>query len=645
MSVLVRAFLTFLGTALLVFAGFTGWYSWNFRAPSVQPQARLKPLLTQISHSVVNDNSQALQSLLNSLPFQVVITDPEGRILSSNLPARGREDRVKTAQSALKARDFNAKMATPDGLAQIYYSQTESFWNPVLWFPLIFSLLLGFLLSFWDYLKWGQTEDQIAEIRILTRETNPYQEDKTDVLLAEKERLSGKVIALQKQLEIAESRLEQTRVNLHQTQTKLSQQDAGDAREQAQVLETELAKIKQQLKRQEETIRLQEQVEKHWHEKQITWNQEQQAFKQVVRERESELSKLEKAFQEKSEALSQSQQTAREKQQQLGQINQRLLELEDINRQLYEAYQEIEKLRKSELELMRRDEAWQKEKQKLLNLISEREQWLQDSRDKLSKNRQKLHELSVAYKRELELGQNLPADLSQARDLMGHLIADKDDIERENAQLQIALADHNSEINHLRKELEMRALANQESDYRIEGLEKELKKLRLELELVGDTLSDKLLDLDRLSQSHSEDSLALEGLMQERDSLKLSLLDSELHLEQISEENARLLFEKESLAEKLETIDIQDYELQIEQLKQSLQVVGAQQQRKQEATLILKEKLKQGAELYEKLKRQVESKERKIDQLHEDLTRKESIIHLLEQKLENAGIVGPASNF
>ena len=92
------------------------------------------------------------------------------------------------------------------------------------------------------------------------------------------------------------------------------------------------------------------------------------------------------------------------------------------------------------------------------------------------------------------------------------------------------------------------------------------------------------------------------------------------------------------MIEKLEGIDIQDYELQIEQLKQSLQVMGSQQQRKQQAIQTLKEKLQQGADLYEKLKRHVEGKDREIVRLHEDLERKESIIHLLDQKLDKAGL-------
>lgn len=645
MPVLLRALFSFLAPALLVFAGFTGWYSWHFQDSADQPQVRLKSLFPQISRAIANDTPEQLLPILKSLPFQVVISDSDGQIVSSNL--QGREGPLKAAKEALKARDFNAEIRTPDGLARIYFSQSQGLWNPVLFFPLVFSLLLGLLSSFWDYFNSRQTEDAVGEIRILTRENtlNSSHEEKWEEQKKERERLLGKVTSLQKQLEITEHRLEQTRLNLHQTQLKLSEQDAGEAREKAQNLEQELKQSQHKLKRLQETLQLQNEMEIHLRDKQEKSEKEQQALKQLLREREHELATLEKAHHQQSEALIQSRQSESEKARQLVQINQRLHELEDINRQVYEAYQEIEKLRKSELELMRREEGWQKDKQKLLGLLSEREQLLQETRERLSLNRQKLRELSIAYKQQLEIGQNNPADLSEAHDLIRHLISDKDDVERDNAHLQVELSDKSSEINRLRKELETRALHVQESDHRLEEMEKEFKKLRLELELVGDTLSDKLLDLDRLSSAHSEDSLALESLMQERDILKQRLLDTENQMQQLREEKAHLLFEKESLAEKLEKIDIQDYELQIEQLKQSLQVVGAQQQRKQEALNSLKEKLQQGAELYEKLKRLVEKKERLIAQLNDDVTRKESIIHLLEQKLEKAGIIDPAGNY
>ncbi|MGE3724334.1 MAG: hypothetical protein AB7I41_02195 [Candidatus Sericytochromatia bacterium] len=645
MPVLLRALLSFLAPALLVFAGFTGWYSWQFQDTSAQPQVRIKALLPQISRAIANETPEQLHLLLKPLPFQIVITDSEGQILSSNL--KGPKSGLTAAQEALKARDFNAEMRTPDGLGRIYFSQNQGFWHPILIFPLIFSILMGFLSSFWDYFNNRQTEEAVGEIRILTRENTlkPTFEDKSEEQKKERERLLGKITSLQKQLDITEHRLEQTRLNLHQTQLKLGEQDAGEARERVHVLEDELKHSQQKIKRLQETVQLQTEMEYHLREKQEKAEKEQQALKQLLRERETELGKLEKAQHQLSASLSQSQVSEKDKSRQLAELNQRLLELEDINRQVYEAYQEIEKLRKSELELMRREEIWQKDKQKLLGLLSEREQLLQETRERLSLNRQKLRELSIAYKQQLEIGQNNPADLSEAHDLIRHLISDKDEVERENAHLQVELSDKSSEINRLRKELETRAQHLQESDHRLQEMEKELKKLRLELELVGDTLSDKLLDLDRLSSTHSEDSLALASLMQERDILKQSLLDTENQMQQLQEDKAYLLFEKETLAEKLEKIDIQDYELQIEQLKQSLQVVGAQQQRKQEALNSLKEKLQQGAELYEKLKRHVEKKERQIDQLKEDLTRKESIIHLLEQKLEKAGIIDPAGNY
>ncbi|PIQ23397.1 hypothetical protein COW36_15850 [bacterium (Candidatus Blackallbacteria) CG17_big_fil_post_rev_8_21_14_2_50_48_46] len=634
MSVLLRALATFLGSAFLLFAGFTGWYVWNFQDSSAQPLYRLRPLVSEISRAVVNENRAQLDKMLAGLPFQTVVTDADGEIMGSNLPAVSAQARREQARKALQDQTLNSQLQTPDGLARIYYQQS-GFWNPVLWFPLIFSLLLGLCLSFWDYLKGTQSEEPVGEIRILTRqalaETDPDQEAWED----EKHRLQAKINGLQKQLETTEQLLEQARLNLHQVR---EHPVASAAPEALKTLEKELEQARQQLKRQGESHQLHEQLEKHWHEKQEQWQKEQQALRQNLREQELAQARLQKQNTRLEDELAQAQLSEREKTRQLEQNHARLLELEDINRQLYEAYQEIEKLRKSELDLMRREDLWHKEKQKLLGVLGEREQQLDETRNRLSQSRVKLRELSVAYKRQLELGLNMPDDLIEARNLLEHLIADKDVVEQENAQLQVELGDKHSEINRLRKELETRATHLQESERRLEEREKELKKLRLELELVGDTLSDKLMDLDRLSRTHSEDTLALEELIQERDQLKTRLLDLETRIEALNEEKALLLFEKDTLAEKLEGIDIQDYELQIEQLKQSLQVMGSQQQRKQQAIQTLKEKLQQGGDLYEKLKRHVEGKEREIARLHEDLERKESIIHLLDQKLDKAGL-------
>lgn len=635
MTAPLRALLIFLGSTLLIFAGFWGWFIWNFQDRSIQPQYRLQPLIPDISRAVANDDASQLYLLLKPLPFRVVIADPDGRILATNLPATSPAARLRAAQEALRAQDFNASLRTPDGLALIYYTEVSDFWHPVLWFPLVFSLLLGLCFSLWDYLRCRELE-QVEEIHILARECSPVTGDEPEHDAEEWARLQGKITLLQKQLEFSEKRLTETRLTLHRLQEKQAQTSTAEQGSDQERLQQE--KLQFQLKQLQEQLSTQEELEQYWRDKQDAWLRERQELRQQQTLQEQELQRLNRLTGQLETERNRLQQLDQEQKRQLSELQTRLLEWEDINRQCYEAYQEIEKLRKSEWELLHREELWQREKQKLIAILGEREQLLKETRTRLSQSRQKLREISIAYKQALELGVNMPDDLIAARRLLEHLIADKDSIERENAQLQVELGDKQSEIHRLRKELETRAQHLQEADHRIEELEKELKKLRLELELLGETLSDKLLDLDRLSHAHSEDTLAMEGLMQERDVLKVQLQELEDRLQQQEEARALLLFEKEALAEKLEAIDVQDYELQIEQLRQSVQVMGVQLQRKQQAIETLKQKLQQGADLYEKIKHQVEARDRQIRHLKAEMERKDSIIRLLEQKLDHFSV-------
>ena len=244
-----------------------------------------------------------------------------------------------------------------------------------------------------------------------------------------------------------------------------------------------------------------------------------------------------------------------------------------------------------------------------MGLMHEKDEKSNKAEDRLKEARKKIHELSVAYKQQLETIQNLPDSMKEVHAVLAMVIDEKDQIEHENAELRLDMAEKESELHRMQTELGVRHARLEESKRMIEELSDNLRSNERELGLLSDTLDDKLHDLERLKDIHHEETQILEGVTQERDNLRLQITELESRLEHLQADHNALVLERDELTLQLEEIDVDAYELEIEQLRQSVKLMGQQQQRRVDVVETLKTKLKEGEALYNRLKSHAEQQE------------------------------------
>lgn len=617
MSRLLRSCLIALGVILFSFLSLSCWYWLQFRQPPTEQLRALKRLVPVVEPLLDQHEDSKIASLLDKVPFTVILTAPGRQVLNSNLGSSLRQ-RQEQGQTVLKQIADSNMIVSETGFIQLYYQLPPNWLDPHLLFPLMFSLLLGLLFVLWDFLSRIHQVDQtdalimFSQMPGLQHHPEPVEssalehrvqelEQKNRSLQTALQQAKQWVLAaptddvkqLQQQLSRAEQQLDAQNHRLHQ-----AQQAEKKLKEHQQELETQLRQAREQA---------------------AGYEDETRASRQKFEAQEAEITRLHQDLQRQL------------KDRELNQ--QRLAELEAQSLQLHEAWQEISNLRSTQTELLQREEAWKKEKQRVLTLMHEKEEQLESLRERLKVSRQKIHELSVAYKKQLEMTTHLPEDLSDATRVMESLLDEKDLIEHENAQLQMELADRSSEVFRLRKELEVRAARLQEAQKLIEELAQNLQKNERELSLLGETLEDKLQDLEKLKDLHDEDQQVLEMTLQERDQLREKLSELRSEVESLREEKAHLLYAKDQLEQKLENIDLAAYQFEIDQLRQAMQLMTQQQQRRGQSLEELKAKLKEGEALYQRLKRHAETQEKEIRNLQQEIGVHHSEIGLLREKL------------
>lgn len=607
MSSWLRSLLITLGTAVLIFLSLSAWYWLRFKEPPQNQLYLLRRAMPAVEQLLDAHEDAQAAALLDKIPFKIVVSDLGQQALTSNLGNTLRLRR-ELGQQALKSKSLENFLIEPDGDLRFYYREPLQIWDHNLLFPLIFGLLLGLIAALWDFLQGQQLENQTDALILMNQQYREEDEEDED----EREALEAQVLDLQKQLES----LQQKRI------------ETGPSPQQ-QRLEQELSEAQQKILNQEKTLTA---LRKEHHEqaedlKQLRhqaqdWQNQETAFK---RQQELDQEEITLLYQEQ-------QRLTRD----LEQAHERLDKLGQETTQLHEAWQEIERLRLEQTELLRKEELWQNEKQRVLGLIHEKEEQSAEAQKRLNSARQKIRELSVAYKKLLESNLNLPEDLVEIKNVIDGLIEEKDLVEQENAHLQIDLADRDSEIKRLRTELSIRAERLEQAQKMIDELSQHLNKNERELGLLSETLEDKMHDLERIKDLHDEDQQVLEELTQERDSLRTRVADMQSEMEELRHSKNQLLFAKEQLEEQLESLDVPSYDLEIEQLKKSLHLMGLQQQRRTQTVETLKEKLKDGENLYKRLKKHAETQEQEIRNLQQDIGRYRSEIQLLEKKLELA---------
>ncbi|PKL76771.1 MAG: hypothetical protein CVV27_08550, partial [Candidatus Melainabacteria bacterium HGW-Melainabacteria-1] len=604
MPAFLRSILITLGVTLFTFLALSGWYWLQFKQPAPEYQRLLKRALPAVEQLLDANQFEQASALLDKLPFQVVLADSGRQAMTSNL-AKTENERRTAGQRALDRQLLPSMLPSDSGELHLYYQLPANWLDLHLLFPLFFGLLLGLVAALWDFLQQIHLEDQTDTLILLSQRPDLPKDQEGHALEAAHASAHEAEEHLQARIETLEQQNKSLQAALHKAKQWAPEAPAADPRAQ----DSQIHKLEQQLGERDAALTLARQAEKRLNEQRAELEARLQGFKQQLGERESENRALKQKETDQEAELTRLHQTLQRQQRDLETARSRIDELEAQAAQLHEAWREIAQLRTAQAELLQREEIWKKEKQRVLALMHEKEEALEQGKEKLKAARQKIHELSVAYKKQLEMAQYLPEDLSDARDVMGTLIEEKDRIEHENVQLQIELADRNSETARLRKELEVRALRLQEAQKLIEDLSEALRKHERELGLLSETLSDKLKDLDRLKDLHDEKVQVLEETMQDRDRLRLRLSELQNEVEALREDKGRLLYAREQLEEQLQGIDVAAYQLELEQLRQSLQLMGQQQQRRSQAVEELKSKLKQGEELYMRLKRHADAQE------------------------------------
>ncbi len=622
----LRSILIMLGVTVFSFLAVSTWYWTQLRQPAPEVTHLLRRTMPTVEQLLERHEDAKVSALLDKLPFQVVVADATGQPLTSNL-ATTQAERQASAQRALSNRLLDKSLDSPTGLLTFYYQPPSDFMDAQLLFPLFFSLLLGLIATLWDFLQRIHEVDQTDALLALSHlpgVAHPHEHDYDDKPSSAGEDLRSRI-----------EELEQKNKTLNAALLKAKQWVAAAPEESSEgrVSSQQVARLESRLHEQEQKTQMAQQSENRLRQQKIELETQLEAAKKQALERENEAKVLRTDHQKQEAEITRLHQDSQRQQRDLELAQSRLNELESQTTQLHEAWQEISSLRSNQDELLNREASWKKEKQRVLALMHEKEEALTEARERLKQSRQKVHELSVAYKKQLELAQNLPEDLGDARRILDGLIEDKDQIEHENVQLQLEVADRNSEVARLRKELEVRAQRLQEAQKLIEDLSGELNKHERELNLLGETLSDKLLDLDRLKDLHDDKVQVLEATSIERDQLRMRLDELESEVQHLRQDQGSLIYERDQLQDKLSNIDVGAYELEIEQLRQALQLTGQQQQRRAQAIEQLKTKLKEGEDLYARLKRHSESQERDIRSLQQEIGVHHSEIQLLQSKL------------
>jgi len=616
MSGFLRSLAITFGVALSLFVILGAWYWLQFKPPAAEATRLLAQRIEQVESLMDQHLDLEAASVLDQIPYRVVVANAGRQALISNLATELKQRQIQ-GQTALEAGLVRERLVSPSGYLHFYYQPPLQIWDWQLLFPLIFGLLLGLIAALWDFLQRQALQEQADTLIMLSHAPhNSLMQDKVAALE-------------QKNLHLREAAA--TPPVLHEPLPAKPASSAAPAESialqtQVRELERELSQLEQAQQKQQTAYQSLQQAHETLS---LTFSQAQAELDTFKTQQERTAAELKQHTEELTSAYQVQQELRRE----LEQSQARLSELETQTTQLHEAWQEIQHLRQEQTALLQKQESWQKDKQRVLALMHEKEEQMQIAQTRLKEARAKLHELSVAYKKQLETLQHLPPDLQEVREVLELIIGEKDQVERENGQLHIALADRDSEIQRLRKELEIRSDHLHQAQHMIAELGSSLHKNERELGLLSETLEDKLHDLDRIKDLHNEDQRVLTEVLQERDELKLQWAELQEAHEALKLEQAELKQAHQQLQSQWAELDLEAQQLELEQLRQSLQLTGLQQQRRAKALETLKQKFKEGEALYQRLKKHAETQEQSIRQLQQEVSRYRSEIQLLENKL------------
>ncbi len=610
MSNTLRAVCIFFGVTLSVFLSLSTWYWIGFKEPAVNALAPLQKATPTLSRMFQEHEDESAEQILSKVPFDVIVSDAGGVAITSNL-SRNPRQRKRQGEFVLKNEDLPF---LKQGDYRYYYRAPVDWIDLHLLFPLIFGLLLGLIATVWDYLQREHLNDQTDALILMSQQQ--HDED------AQHERVK----ALQQENKQLKQKLK-TRTIEPRKNSSAALADFDKLQEALQRVKEQNLALKKNLnqrKQGEDSTALNAQLTE-LSETLATTQDYEQAMRQQIVEYEEQLHLMyahQKNLQNELDTIKEQEETARER-------------IHDLHR----LEREHEGLRRENDKLLKKEEAWKKEKVRVLSVAHGKEEQNKKLRENLKDARLKLRDLSVKYKKLTEKVAHLPADLQEAQQMIDELINAKDLAEQANVDLSLDKAERSAEVKRLHKELRARSDRLKQAQRMIEELAENLKTYQREMAELSATLEDKMLDLEYAQDLHDEDQQVLTEITQERDLLKLEMEQLKESLDNLRDDKARLAFENQNLETQLADMDVEKYQLEIDQLRQSLQLMGNQQQRRAQVVEELKDKLKQGEQLYNKLKSHSEGQSREMAGLRQEIDRYRSEVAILEEKifeLENA---------
>lgn len=616
MSIKIQTFLCFIAATLLLTLYQSGLLWLNFSPESQIQEAQVAFLADQLGELVENNDQTKINRLIDQYPFAVIITDEERDPVTSNLSPKNNQ-RILSAKEALQSRTYRGPIRLSNGQGSIFYQVKGGSFLPQLLWPTVASLFFGGVFAFYFWAvneKIMMKDTTIAELSAMNN-LHPTHKYKTQI--ADLERRNQYLTEKNQQLSY----------QIHQQEQQIAtfkNHPDSDSHHEPKVVAVDTTKpqtdkLRHDLRRTQDTLLTLEQLHEHLKIKYEDTQKHTRQLQQNLKEKTESLHKAEQDYLN-------SEKSAGEKNRKIAQLEEQLLDTEPLQA-------EVQLLRKSNQSLSVKQQRWEKEEEKYLNLIAEKDESINNKDVKLADQKEKIKDLSVSLKKHIEMIQCLPENLQDAQQTISALIDQKDELEHENGVLRLELATKVSEINMLKRDIEDKQRRLLEYNQQLLTAERDTDNLIQELKRLSETLSQKMEEITMVNTNHDEIQQNLQKMILERDQDKQALSDVQDQLQLSHLKNQQLTFDKETLQEQVDKFEAAQYEFKLQQLSRSLQMMHADQQKKQEQVKRLTEQARYAVQLGERLKQESERKDERLEHLQHELQKAQSRISMLKKKL------------
>jgi hypothetical protein len=377
MAAQLRAVLVLVVVTVATFTGMALWYGLNFRPNDTQHLARLKTVVTDLAIAVRDQDDERLNQLLDSLSMRSVILSPERQVLSSNLSLRTQRQRIKAGEEALQDKQLNRSEILPGGQGYLYYRLDTSWIDGHLLFPLLFSLLLGLILSLREFLLAAKIEAQERAIGELTDYQDIHHTEQLEQRVAE---LRQQVRGLQTQLQSTAERAKQSEKLAVQRAEQLQRREQPILEERAELerLKSEVPRLEKALQAAQTHEQALQKLEDHLKEKNAD-------LSQSLKSAQRDLQALQTANTELEAEITELHQEAQQQAQTLARLREREKELESKSLEAHDLRLALRNEERAVADLLRKQEEQASERARLLALMGEQQTRIDEQKNRLDK--------------------------------------------------------------------------------------------------------------------------------------------------------------------------------------------------------------------------------------------------------------------